>query len=777
MLTDCANAYKMADEVGRPSSTAVRQAFRELVKDPLLGANVRSRDVQGQSLLRSLRWKLCLNVLSSSNVAIWPDALRRHRRQWADLAHDYLRAPDGTWVEGARPVDATNGSASSGHAPTFDPLGSDSGNPWPGWYKDLELRKIIRQDVDRTFPDNDYFRIPRVQESMTNLLFVYAKLHIDVGYRQGMHEILAILFWVTDLDSLDSDAEGTGTQSDSLAHTVLSRSHLDHDAYAMFNVLMTNMLSWYDPEMTVSIPSPSIGSLGQSQASKVQPIVAKCSRIHEMLKKVDFELWRRMEELQIEPQIWGIKWLRLLFSREFAMPESLKLWDALFAEEIPPSLRLVDHVCLAMLLRIRESLLDADYSTFLQSLLRYPTPGDGDARVLLLVSQALYLQDNTTNFGGAYVRRQNQQLSAEAGVKSGSRAEEAMYAQRRSHAPGAGSSMSKQQPASTAALLDQGRNIAEGLYARSEALGINKALWGTLGELKKSVQAYQAQQPSSGLSEIPSRQPWEAEPAKNYALDLKRLRTENQAMGNALSASLQVLERQMQDAPPDDQSKAALDTMRHIRDVLLGHGVHFDPSSVTPMVKAATQNLLDEANPPLLASTSASLERRGSSSLIDDTSPGMPSTMSFPPLKQPAHAYSAAPPRAPSAANHSRSSSVIDRPISPSLPQVPASSHFRSGSISSASRHAMPDMGEWQAASNTSRLSYPLSSTSSSTSTTMPAYPSFPRMPPASRPAAHSSALHGHDGRSQPKIISPLTVQGPWTSNNGKDPDPLGVLF
>ena len=123
-------------------------------------------------------------------------------------------------------------------------------------------------------------------------------------------------------------------------------------------------------------------------------------------------------------------------------------------------------------------------STFLQSLLRYPMPSDGDVRVLLLVSQALYLQDNTTNFGGAYVRRQNQQLGAEAGVKSGSRAEEAMYAQRRSHAPGAGSSMSKQQPASTAALLDQGRNIAEGLYARSEALGINKALWGTLGELK-----------------------------------------------------------------------------------------------------------------------------------------------------------------------------------------------------------------------------------------------------------------------------------------------------
>lgn len=37
---------------------------------------------------------------------------------------------------------------------------------------------------------------------------------------------------------------------------------------------------------------------------------------------------------------------------------------------------------------------------------------------------------------------------------------------------------------STAGLFDQGKTIAEGLYARSEALGINKALFSTLGELK-----------------------------------------------------------------------------------------------------------------------------------------------------------------------------------------------------------------------------------------------------------------------------------------------------
>jgi len=38
----------------------------------------------------------------------------------------------------------------------------------------------------------------------------------------------------------------------------------------------------------------------------------------------------------------------------------LTLWDAIFAEDMHPPLHIADYVCLAMLLRIRESLLDSD---------------------------------------------------------------------------------------------------------------------------------------------------------------------------------------------------------------------------------------------------------------------------------------------------------------------------------------------------------------------------------------------------------------------------------
>ena len=48
---------------------------------------------------------------------------------------------------------------------------------------------------------------------------------------------------------------------------------------------------------------------------------------------------------------------------------------------------------------------------------------------------------------------------------------------------------------------------------------------------QKSVAAYQQQQSQSAptVSEIPSKPVWETAPAKNFAIDLKRLKAENLA--------------------------------------------------------------------------------------------------------------------------------------------------------------------------------------------------------------------------------------------------------
>ena len=45
-----------------------------------------------------------------------------------------------------------------------------------------------------SFPDIAYFRDAEVQAELTNILYLYSDMHPDIGYRQGMHELLAPLY-------------------------------------------------------------------------------------------------------------------------------------------------------------------------------------------------------------------------------------------------------------------------------------------------------------------------------------------------------------------------------------------------------------------------------------------------------------------------------------------------------------------------------------------------------------------------------------------------------
>lgn len=74
----------------------------------------------------------------------------------------------------------------------WDPLSLDGDSPWRTWFEHTDLRALIRQDVDRTFPDMPYFAIERVRRSLVTMLFLFSVLNPDVGYRQ-VGEYLALL--------------------------------------------------------------------------------------------------------------------------------------------------------------------------------------------------------------------------------------------------------------------------------------------------------------------------------------------------------------------------------------------------------------------------------------------------------------------------------------------------------------------------------------------------------------------------------------------------------
>ncbi|KAF9324275.1 TBC1 domain, member 5 [Podila minutissima] len=271
-----------------------------------------------------------------------------------------------------------------------NPLSLAEDSPWQQFFVDSELKKIIKQDVERTFPDNDYFRSEKVQEQLGDILFIYCKIHHDVSYRQGMHELAAYFLWVVSNESLDISAEGNLGTSDAtfeIMKSVLDSNYIEHDTFALFSSLMSRAKPWYEfsDEGFGGARRPKPNNVAQTQLfgkpeapeppSKQTPVIEWSEKIFYFLERVDNELFLHLRSLEIQPQLFGIRWFRLLFGREFPMEDVLNLWDGIFAKD--PSLNIVIFIGLALLLKIRDDLLDQDFSGCLHKLMRQIFPSNG----------------------------------------------------------------------------------------------------------------------------------------------------------------------------------------------------------------------------------------------------------------------------------------------------------------------------------------------------------------------------------------------------------------
>uniref|UniRef100_A0A0N5A874 Rab-GAP TBC domain-containing protein n=1 Tax=Syphacia muris TaxID=451379 RepID=A0A0N5A874_9BILA len=254
-------------------------------------------------------------------------------------------------------------------------------SPWQQYFEDCELRECIDKDVKRTF----------VLKFLACCLLLLFKCI-------GMHEVLAPLLFVIylDLQSFGHIVEQNGLseldeQDVQLLRNVFDVSFLENDAFDMFSQLMMLLEGWYlTTEETVVKP----GLVPTSDDGVVESFCRDCDMVpnseilrelryidNKILSEIDPALHGHLNRLEIHPQLYGIRWLRLLFGREFPLHDVLYVWDAIFA--CKPPLSLVDYMFVAFLEQIRHLLIGSDYTTCLQYLMRYPPIVDVHAFIQL----------------------------------------------------------------------------------------------------------------------------------------------------------------------------------------------------------------------------------------------------------------------------------------------------------------------------------------------------------------------------------------------------------
>ncbi|KAI8895551.1 rab-GTPase-TBC domain-containing protein [Globomyces pollinis-pini] len=378
--------------------------------------------------MRPMVWKILMNHLPFDERGNWESIQTNFRTNYYGLICQFLRNPKEEEIIVLKSKDV--GSTTS---------------KWKSLFHDAELMEQIDKDVRRTFPDMAFFQLPVKASSicplyapynvllmekrhcigkwlrcfnsdsevggrkrqnsipmgsveileyhwevMLRILYIYCKVNAGIGYVQGMNNLIAPIYFVLANDSDENN-----------------RAHAEADTFFIFNSIMCEIKDLFTRSLDeiglhsepnshenvnkMPVDMSSFGYLIPEQA-KTRGIGDTMERLMKQLQKYDFELWDDLVTVkQLDGLFFAFRWISVMFTQEFSLPDCLRIWDSIFAEVFatpcltPASLQqvftarpesgvldfLIQFSC-AMLLSVKQELLAGDFSENMQLLQHYP---------------------------------------------------------------------------------------------------------------------------------------------------------------------------------------------------------------------------------------------------------------------------------------------------------------------------------------------------------------------------------------------------------------------
>lgn len=237
----------------------------------------------------------------------------------------------------------------------------------------LGMLRQIDMDLPRTHPNVPLFHIDRVRSAMRRILYLFAVVHPDSGYVQGMNEILTPLMAV-----FLSENVAVGSQQRKLEafleleslDKVLSEEEVanaEADAYWCFVELVSSVFDNYTAE---------------------QPGMHRSmSQLQTLLSKVDPPLLAHLSREDCHPMQFAFRWVAALMLREFSLPLVVHMWDGLLSQNDGFGSFLV-YFAAAMVVNWRDELLAMEFAEIIVLLLHLPTGGWSRLDIDYLLAQA-----------------------------------------------------------------------------------------------------------------------------------------------------------------------------------------------------------------------------------------------------------------------------------------------------------------------------------------------------------------------------------------------------
>ena len=367
-----------------------KECVDEFVRDLIQGngvENFRKYSLNGELdkyHIRGMAWKIFMEVLpETETLDQWVETLDKLRKDYKAKTKTMLKKQK------------FKGDPLSGLA--MDTSGNET---WNTYHADNDTKKLINLDLDRTFQELEIFHQNKVKSNLADILFIWNKENLDVGYQQGMNDILAVSFLAlypcyfknTKKLSKDQIINLSSEQISAInnAQDIYDFFHDEDELYSDLYYCFTHLMKRGLKELfeTIKANDKNVISYRKYQLFTNQweeeptddlqnPLNIRCTLIiKEKLKSIDPDLYQHFKKIQLSCTIFLQRWLKCMFDREFELKDIFTLWDAIFATPDSQNgygLVFLDYIAISMILRIRKQLLESDQNECFMTLFKYPT--------------------------------------------------------------------------------------------------------------------------------------------------------------------------------------------------------------------------------------------------------------------------------------------------------------------------------------------------------------------------------------------------------------------
>lgn len=327
---------------------------------------------------RSLIWLLFLDIIPFNNPSQWNKIISLARESYSKLRDKYITKEIETFIELKRAKDSI----------LYDSYNTILKK------EEFDLLNLIKIDVQRTYQEDEIFKLDIVKKKLVTVLYIYAKGNLEAGYQQGMGDICGVFLYVLYKEFyLKSGFEKDELSSlYSLIHS--NNVYLEYDLYLIFDKFMRKGIASFFLYNTSKYKENILGSKSIEEKLNLSLDDIINSNDSELKKRIYILYYINFKQFDpkffdliknyVYPELFMLRWFLCVFTREFKLSQVVLIWDLIIMYEyvethllkkelLKTHLNFIEGAALSMLIHFKPFIIQKeDKNEILSGIMHFP---------------------------------------------------------------------------------------------------------------------------------------------------------------------------------------------------------------------------------------------------------------------------------------------------------------------------------------------------------------------------------------------------------------------